>query len=78
MNVPMYVVRRFLTKMARISSQVEDATLEVTRSSQDDDVFVKIVGTRKFFRNRRIILDTLLLRREIPLIRCKTVKTSEK
>ena len=78
MNVPMFVVRRFLTKMARISSQVEDTTLEVTRSSQDGDVYVKIVGTRKFFRNRRMILDTFLLLRKIPLIRCKTEKTNEK
>ena len=59
-------------------SQVEDATLEVTRSSQDDYVCVKIVGTRKFVRNRRMIVETFLLMREIPLIRCKTAKTSEK
>ena len=45
MNVPMCVVRPLLTKMALISSQVEDATLEVMRSSQDDNVCVKIVGT---------------------------------
>ena len=44
--------------MARISSQVEDATLDFMWSSQDNNVCVKIVGTRKFFRNRQMLLDT--------------------